>query len=60
MFSMTSISPASGHPPPVPSIQNAGQMPWPRGILMRASKRPYVWVKVAAVSSRADVYSQRP
>ena len=42
-FSMTSISPEPGHgvcgncPP---SIQNAGQMPCPRGIWMRASTRP--------------------
>ena len=63
MFSMMSISPLVGQPAEpmlLPSIQNAGQMPWPRGILMRASNRPYVCVKVAAVSSRADVYWQVP
>jgi len=45
MFSKTSISPLAGHGVPVkmfaPSIQNAGHIPWPRGILTRASKRPY-------------------
>lgn len=59
MFSMMSISPSFGQLPP-PSIQKAGQTPWVPGILIRASKRPYVWVKVWAVSSRADVYRQGP
>jgi hypothetical protein len=43
MFSMMSISPQAGQPTPetsLPSIQNAGHMPWPRGIWMRASTRP--------------------
>jgi hypothetical protein len=44
----------------VPSIQNAGHMPWPRGIWMRASKRPYCWAKVPAVSRRAEVYWHEP
>jgi hypothetical protein len=40
-FSMMSISPMVGQPPePLPSIQNAGHMPCPRGSFMRASKRP--------------------
>lgn len=63
MFSMMSISPLLGQPTlprSLPSIQKAGQMPWPRGILMRASKRPYAWVKVLAVFSRAEVYWHCP
>ena len=50
MFSMMSISPELGHglvPMSLPSIQKAGQMPWPRGILMRASNRPYVWANLS-------------
>jgi hypothetical protein len=39
MFSMMSISPVVGQLLP-PSIQNAGHMPWPFGILMLASNRP--------------------
>ncbi len=57
-FSMTSISPHAGQPTwpmSAPSIQNAGQMPCPRGILMRASTRPYCAVKVPSVFSRAEV-----
>jgi hypothetical protein len=63
MFSMASISPLAGQPAlpmSLPSIQKAGHIPWPRGILMRASKRPYAWVKVWAVLSRAEVYLQAP
>src|SRR5690348_17071589 len=59
MFSMMSISPSFGQLVP-PSIQKAGQSPCPRGILIRASNRPYVWVNVCAVSSRADVYWHGP
>jgi hypothetical protein len=63
MFSMMSISPLVGQPTEpmsLPSIQKAGQIPWPRGMRIRDSNRPYVWVKVADVSSRADVYWQLP
>jgi hypothetical protein len=63
MFSMMSISPLLGHPTEpmsLPSIQNAGQMPCVRGILMRASKRPYAWVNRSWVSSRAEVYWHVP
>ena len=56
---MMSISPVFGQLPP-PSIQNAGQMPWPLGILMRASKRPYAWVNLSAVRMRPEVYWQVP
>ena len=58
MFSMMSISPQAGQPAlpmSLPSIQNAGQMPWPYGTLMRASKRPYGCSNVPCVFSRADV-----
>src|SRR5216684_3533942 len=44
MFSIMSISPQSGQstvPMLLPSIQKAGHIPCPRGILIRASKRPY-------------------
>ena len=63
MFSMMSISPLVGQPTePMssPSIQNAGHRPWPRGILIRDSIRPYCWVNLAEVSSRAEVYWQVP
>ena len=62
-FSMTSISPEFGQPTwpmSLPSIQKAGHMPWPRGIFILASTRPYVVVNLPAVFSRAEVYSQRP
>ena len=38
-----------------PSIQKAGHIPCPCGILMRASKRPYFWSNKPCVFSRADV-----
>ncbi len=62
-FSMMSISPESGQPTwprSLPSIQNAGHMPWPRGTCMRASTCPYWAVNFPAVLSRAEVYSHRP
>lgn len=62
-FSMTSISPEFGQPTwpmSLPSIQNAGHIPWPRGTLSLASTCPYAWVKRPAVLSRAEVYSHRP
>jgi hypothetical protein len=43
MFSMMSISPHCGQPTLVmlvPSIQNAGQIPWPNGRRMRDSIVP--------------------
>jgi hypothetical protein len=58
MFSMMSISPDVGQlvwGKPAPSIQNAGQMPWPRGILMFASMRPYCSSTLPFVVSRAEV-----
>jgi hypothetical protein len=42
-FSITSISPLLGHPTlpmSLPSIQNAGHRPCPRGTFSRASNRP--------------------
>ena len=41
-------------------IQNAGHTPWPFGILMRASKRPYCCENFPDVFNRADVYWQVP
>src|SRR2546430_1604436 len=62
-FSITSISPLFGQPTePMlsPSIQNAGHIPCPRGILMLASNRPYACVNRPLVSSRAEGYWQLP
>ncbi|CAM5226550.1 hypothetical protein SGLAM104S_06281 [Streptomyces glaucescens] len=62
-FSMTSISPELGQPTwprSVPSIQNAGHMPCPRGIFIRASTCPYWALNFPAVFSRAEVYWQLP
>src|SRR6266576_5700462 len=58
MFSMTSTSPQFGQPAvPMlsPSIQNAGQIPCPNGILIRASNRPKVWVNLFLVSNLPEV-----
>ena len=58
MFSMMSISPHRGQPTVamlLPSIQKAGQIPWPNGSLMRASMRPYCTVNQSCVFSRAEV-----
>src|SRR5436305_9503185 len=63
MFSMMSISPLRGQPTASmlsPSIQKAGQRPWPCGMRIRASKRPYVWEKSPLVLIRADVYAHVP
>lgn len=52
-----------GHPTSpmlLPSIQNAGHMPWPRGSFIRVSTCPYVVVKRPEVFSRAEVYWQLP
>ncbi len=59
-FSMMSISPESGQLTGVPSIQNAGHMPCPRGIFIRASTCPYCAVNLPEVLSRAEVYWQVP
>lgn len=59
-FSMMSISPESGQLTGVPSIQNAGHMPCPRGIFIRASTCPYCAVNFPEVFSRAEVYWQVP
>ena len=63
MFSMMSISPHDGQltlPMLAPSIQNAGQMPCPSGIWMRASKRPYFCENFPLLSRRALVYLHGP
>src|SRR5687768_2629575 len=63
MFSMMSISPLVGQPTLpmlLPSIQNAGHRPCPRGTRRRASNRPYACVNVADVSMRAEVYWHEP
>src|ERR1043166_9111983 len=63
IFSMMSISPHCGQPAEsmfTPSIQKAGQSPWPRGTRIRASKRPYAWAKSPLVLSRVDVYRHLP
>jgi hypothetical protein len=54
---MTSISPHAGQPTRsmlVPSAQNAGQIPAPRGTRMRASTRPNANESFSFVISRAD------
>ena len=59
MFSMTSISPHDGQFTVLmlsPIIQNAGQIPCPSGIWMRASNRPYCWLNFPSVLMRALVY----
>ncbi len=58
-FSITSISPELGQPTEpmsVPSIQNAGHMPCPRGIFIRASTCPYCALNLPEVFIRAEVY----
>jgi hypothetical protein len=62
-FSMMSTSPLAGQltwPMSLPSIQNAGHMPWPRGIFIRVSTCPYCAVNLPEVLRRAEVYSHRP
>jgi len=57
MFSMMSISPLSGQPTALisePSIQNAGQIPCPRGMRIRASMRPYLCENNPWVLRRVD------
>src|SRR6185312_220813 len=63
MFSMTSISPQLGQftlSMLAPIIQNAGQIPCPSGIWMRASKRPYFCENLPLLNRRALVYLQGP
>jgi hypothetical protein len=63
MFSMMSISPLVGQPTEpmsLPSIQKRRPDALAARDLHPDSNRPYVWVKVADVSSRADVYWQLP
>src|SRR6266850_6848980 len=63
IFSITSISPHLGQPTlliSLPSIQNAGHIPCPEGILMRASNRPYACLKLPTVFMRAELYWHRP
>ena len=60
MFSMMSISPSLGQLPP-PSIQKAGQMPWPlRDLDPGLETAVRLGEGLPAVSSRADVYWQVP
>src|SRR5689334_13375666 len=63
MFSIMSISPQVGQPTvsmSLPNIQNAGQTPCPRGILIRASKRPYLRSNFPFVINLAEVYWHGP
>ena len=56
---MMSISPHTGHPTSskfAPSIQNAGQIPCPRGSLMRASNRPFCSSNRSLVVILPEVY----
>src|SRR5262245_35088244 len=58
-ISMMSISPQDGHPTVLieePSIQNAGQMPWPWGVWIRASTQVLMPnVRRSCVLRRAEV-----
>jgi hypothetical protein len=60
---MMSSSPDLGHPTvpkSLPSIQKAGQSPWPLGILIRASTRPGAALIFPRVVILAEVYLQGP
>src|SRR5215472_16754149 len=59
MFSITSISPHCGQPTLLtssPSNQNAGQIPFPSGSFIRASKRPYLCENFPFDLIRPEVY----
>src|SRR5882672_11644712 len=63
-ISIMSISPQEGHPTVLieePSIQNAGQMPWPWGTWIRASTQVLTpKVRRPSVLRRAEVYALPP
>src|SRR5262247_4137235 len=63
-ISMMSISPQEGHPTVLivsPSVQNAGQMPWPWGVWIRASIQVLTPKDLRpCVLRRADVYALPP